>query len=72
MSYKENGFPISKGRVNMTSGSVAGLLLCVEDGAINVTWDDDSTAVISMVAGDAINFSKAKSAVIDSGSYHGA
>lgn len=73
MSYIKNSFPILQGKVNLTTGTISGgTILCVEDGTLTVTWKDDSTSSVDMVAGLAIDLTNAKSASIDSGTYHGA
>ena len=69
---KDNGFPIQQGKVNLTSGSISGLVLCVADGSITVTWANNATDVINTVAGDAIDLGNAKSAVVTTGMFHSA
>ena len=74
-SHISNAFYLSKGRVNLTSGTYkpTGIFLCVVAGSLTVTWDDASTAVIQCVAGDAYSFregSEAKSVAITTGTFH--
>jgi len=70
MSYIDNSFPVSKGRVNKTTGAIGGVALCVADGSIEVTWKEGGKATINCVAGNALNLGNAKSAVIKSGTFH--
>ena len=72
MSYRENSFPIEKDRVNLQVGVINGIVICVEDGSIDVIWHDASTATIAMLAGDAFDFRNTKLATIASGTYHSA
>ena len=72
MNFKDNGFPLKKGQVNLITGTRAGgIYLCIEPGAILVTWDDDSTDTIETQLGSAYNFVVGtKSTAIVSGKYH--
>lgn len=70
MSYVDNGFPVKKGRVNLTEGHVNGLVLCVEDGSLDIVWSDDTTDTIEVKQGDAINLQGAKLTTIVSGKFH--
>jgi len=70
-AYIDNAYPVQKGKVNLTTGALGATALCVADGSITVTWEDDSTDVLDMVAGDAIDLRNAKSAVVTTGTFHG-
>ncbi len=70
MSYKVNSFPIKKGGVNLTSGSIEGSVLCVDAGSITVTWDDDTTSVIDFENGWSMDLINVKSAVVTTGKFH--
>lgn len=72
MNYKDNGFPMKKGQINLTSGTYgAGLLLCVLPGDVLITWNDATTDTVTMVEGMAYNFVEGtKSIGITSGTYH--
>ncbi len=71
MSYKENSFPLVKGNTNLTSGVYGqGTYLCVDDGALDVVWEDGTPETISTVAGDAFSFPRVQSVTVLSGTFH--
>ena len=74
MGFKENAFPIGKGKVNLTSGSRTDKLVywCTEAGTLTVTWQDDTTSVLTLAAGDAVNMNdlSVKSVAITTGTYN--
>ena len=72
MAFEENGFPIEKGRVNKTSGTVKGVALCVADGSLTVAWGDATATVVACVAGNAYNLKNAESATVTTGTFHDA
>ena len=69
-SYIENTFPVRQGKVNLTSGNIGGVVVCVVDGSLDLVWEDDSTDTISMSAGDAVNLFEVKACTIVSGTFH--
>ena len=71
-TYKDNSFPVMKDKVNLgVSVQVGGgTFLCVEDGALVATWQDDTTDTFTMIAGDAYNFGNIKQVQISSGLFH--
>ena len=70
MSYRENSFPLSKGKVNLTTGTFGGgAFLCTVAGDLTITWDDDTTSVVSCLEGNAFNIVSSKSVEITSGTY---
>ena len=71
-TYKDNSFPVMKGHVNLgVSVQVGGgTFLCVEDGALVATWQDDTTDSFTMTAGNAYNFGNIKQVQILSGKFH--
>lgn len=72
MSYQENGFVIRRGKVNLGAGkSLSGVVVCIEDGSLTVTWDDLSEETITITAGLALNLKEARSAVVVSGTFLG-
>ena len=72
MSYQENGFVITEGRVNLVAGkALSGVIVCIESGDITVTWDSNETSTITIPEGMSLNLKKAKSAVVVSGTFLG-
>jgi hypothetical protein len=61
-------FPLTKGKINKTTGTVTDctLVCCVEDGSITLVDFGDSVA---MVAGDVYAFS-VQSVTVTSGKFH--
>lgn len=70
MAWQENAYPLEKGRVNKTSGTVTGIVLCVADGNLTVTWKDATTSVVACIVGNAFNLKNATSATVTSGTFH--
>lgn len=71
MGYEENGFPIEKDRTNKQAPSVIkGVVLCVVDGELTVTWKAGGTTEVACVAGNAYNLKNAEDATIVSGTFH--
>lgn len=70
MAYQENSFPIEENRVNKTSGTVKGVVLCVADGSLTINWKSGNTSPVSCVSGNAFNLKNATSATIVSGTFH--
>ena len=71
MTYRDNSFPINKGKVNLTTGTFGGgAFLCTVDGSLVVTWDDDSTDTIACITGDAFNIKGCKTVEITAGTFH--
>lgn len=70
MSYKDNSFPLTKGNVNLTSGTYDdGAYLCTVDGSLTITWSDNTSDTINVVEGLAVNVIGSKSVVITSGTF---
>lgn len=74
MSYKDNAFPLTQDGVNLTSGTFTdtreNIFLCVADGVLTVTWQDNTTSAISCLEGGAFTVESAKQIVITSGTFH--
>ena len=73
MSFKNNAFPIGKGKLNINTGVRTDNLSywCRVDGILTITWSDATTTAISLVAGEAVNIeSTATSVTITSGTWH--
>ena len=73
MSFKENSFSLTKSGTNVTTGTFSGdgsrVFWCRADGNLTVTYQDNSTATVSLEKGDAINFVDAKTVAISTGTY---
>ena len=65
-------FPLVQGKVNLTSGDVLtpGLIYCVADGNIVITWRDDSQSTISCSAGDCFSLQNCTKVTISTGTFH--
>ena len=75
MSYKDNSFPIRKGKAELTSGvHEEGTYWNVSEnvGTLKITWKDDTTTTITVPSGGAINtvLEDSKSVEILTGAYH--
>ena len=70
MAFQENSFPVGKGKVNITTGKIYGVALCVLDGDLTIAWKATGSDTISCVAGDAINLVNAIDATVVSGTFH--
>lgn len=75
MSYKENAFPVGKGKLNLTTGTrlMTGnqVYWCRADGSLTITWADATTTVISMLVGEAVQVEgTATSVTITTGTFH--
>jgi len=71
MAFQDNAFPIEQGRVNITTGTVEGIVLCVTDGDLTVNWKTGSPSTVSCVAGNAYNLKNATNAtVVAGGMFH--
>lgn len=73
MSFKENAFPIGKGKLNLTSGTRTDKLVywCRVAGNLTITWSDDTTTVIALTAGEAVDIEDtAKSVTVTTGTFH--
>jgi hypothetical protein len=74
MSFKENAFPLGKGKLNLTSGTrtdMARVYWCVDNGTLTITWSDASTTDIDLVSGDAVKIENTATSVeIVSGTFH--
>ena len=73
MSWKENAFPIGKGMLNLTTGSRTDTRIywCRVDGSLTITWSDDTTTVIDLLVGEAVDIEDtAKSVAITTGTFH--
>jgi len=72
MSYQSNSFVVRQDKVNLGPGkTLTGIILCIEDGYITITWKDLTTDTISLAAGMSINLRDAAKAVVVSGTYLG-
>lgn len=75
MSYKENAFPVGKGKLNLTTGTIAiagnpRVLWCRGDGSLTITWSDATTTVITLVYGEAVEIeATATSVAITTGTF---
>ena len=71
-------FPLRKGLVNISTGTVTDpstdlrpqLAHCVADGSLTLTWSDDSTSVVALIAGDDFSMAEAVTVEVTSGSFH--
>ena len=74
MSYKENAFPLGKGKLNLTTGTFTELprvLWCRVAGNITITWSDATTTVVSLGVGEAVEVEgTATSVAITTGTFH--
>lgn len=73
MNFKENAFPIGKGKIELTTGTRTDNLVywCRSDGTLTVTWSDDTTTVVTLLAGEAVNVEgTAKSVAITTGTFN--
>ena len=71
MSFQMNSFPIQKGKVGAVATDViSGVVLCLEDGVLSVTWEAGGTDDVTVLAGQAINLVNATEATITSGVFH--
>ena len=74
MSWKQNAFPLGQGKVNLTTGTITTLpkvFLCAADGSLTITWQDTTTSVIDMTAGNAVEVeATATSVAITTGTFH--
>lgn len=76
MSYKENAFPVGKGKLNLTTGTIAiagnpRVLWCRVAGTLTITWSDATTTVISLGVGEAVEVeATATSVAITTGTFH--
>ena len=70
MAWQENSFLLQEGKVNKTSGTISGVVICVTDGDLIINWLSGNTDTISCVAGTAYNLKNATSATVSSGMFH--
>jgi len=70
MAFQMNSFPIQKGKTGLTTGTVEGVVLCVEEGVLTVTWEAGGSDDVTVLAGQAVNLVNATSATIISGTFH--
>lgn len=71
MDFKDNSFPISRDEVNLGAGAeLSGIIVCVEDGELSVTWSDNTVVTVNVVAGMAIDINKTKSCTVVAGMFH--
>lgn len=70
--WRDNAFPISSGKVSLTSGTFNYdcALLCVADGSITVDWKDGTQEIVNLVAGNAVQTKDALKVTISSGTFH--
>ena len=69
---KVQAFPLQSGRVNLTTGLVAGIAraFCVANGTIDVIWQGASAVTITMTAGMEFSILNADSVEVASGTFH--
>ena len=73
MSFKENAFPIGKGKIELTSGTRTDNLVywCRADGTLTFTFEDDTTKVVTLITGEAIRpEATIKSVTITTGTFN--
>ena len=72
MSFRDNSFPMTKGNVNLTSGSLGGgIYLCVADGSLKIVWMDTTTETVNVVEGNAYNFTTGVTSIeVLTGTFH--
>ena len=77
MSYKDNGFPVKKGQMQLESGVISGYVGVMwnvdsADGSLTITFTDDTTVTANVPAGGALDctLSGIKSVEIVSGIFH--
>ena len=76
MARQDNAFRLGKGKINLTSGkrkvmNAYEMYLCVEDGVLELTFDDGSVGSVDCIAGQAYSFDGSVEKVeIKSGKFH--
>ena len=71
-------FPLRKGLIDITTGTVTDpvsgkrplIAHCVADGSLTLTWSDNSSTVVSFIAGDDFSMVEASSVDVTSGTFH--
>jgi hypothetical protein len=65
-------FPLKKGGVSLTSGTIIGaqMVYCVSAGNIIITWNDTTTTTLGLTAGMFFGVVDANSIQVSTGTHH--
>ena len=71
-------FPLRQGLIDITTGTVTDptsgkrplIAHCVAEGSLTLTWSDNSTTVVSFIAGDDFSMVEAEAVAVTAGSFH--
>ncbi len=71
-------FPLRQGLIDITTGTVTDptsgkrplIAHCVAEGSLTLTWSDNSTTVVSFIAGDDFSMVEAEAVAVTTGSFH--
>ena len=71
-------FPLRQGLIDITTGTVTDptsgkrplIAHWVADGSLTLTWSDNSSTVVSFIAGDDFSMVEAEAVAVTTGSFH--